>query len=109
MTTGDPTAIRRLSDPHCGTCRQYASAVGDLAVKHQHIKGESIHVLSAEAPPASRGYVFVDVFFDVPARALVQNSGTTVEALAADPRAHKTLVLERAANGWLVRAVQAVQ
>jgi hypothetical protein len=104
--SADP--LTDLSDPECGTCKRYLASIGELADQRQHVKGTSVRVLSAEAPPEQNGYVAVDVFMDAPARTVVDANDQLVRAIPATARAHKTVFVRRIATGWTVRAVKDV-
>jgi hypothetical protein len=100
----DPTRLTALSDPACGTCRNYIQAAKDFASRQQRIRGTSVRVLTAEAPPMQNGLVAVDLTFDEPARAIVDQEGRVVRELRASPAYHWTIYVKSVALGWRVRA-----
>lgn len=105
-STADAAPLAGLADPACGTCRSYSEAMSDLRRKGQRIEGDSIRIVSAEAPPEANGYVAVDLFFVVPARKVVSTSGQVLESLPQSRQLHKTVYVMHVTSGWLVRAVK---
>ena len=106
FSTADPGLLFGLSDPACGTCKNYAQAAQQFRTDGQRIRGTSVRILTAEAPPLDRGFIAVDVFFDAPARAVVDMTGRVVKGLPAEPRYHRTVYVERVSAGWILRAVK---
>ncbi len=109
FTEADPGALTGLSDPECGTCRNYAATASKFAVDGQRIRGMAVRVISAEGPPEENGYIAVDTHLDAPAREITRRDGALVEKLAADPRYHVTVYVKRVPDGWVVRAVKALK
>ena len=105
----DSSRVKRLSEASCDTCRSYEKAADELHRDGQRVLPASLRVLSAEAPPAENGYVFVDLIAEQPKRELVDSANRVVESLASIPRVHLTVVLHRVSQSWLVRGVQAAK
>jgi hypothetical protein len=104
--TPDPSLLRPLSDPECGTCKSYMQAASQFKSDGERVQGVSVRVVSAEAPPEVNGFVAVDAFFDAPTRQVVDTSGKVVRSLPAEPRYHRTVFVKRVPEGWLLRAVK---
>lgn len=101
---GDPDALAGLSSSECGTCANYVKAAEKFRDDKQHVQGASVHIVSAEAPPEQNGIVAVDVFFDEPARSIVDAAGKTVRSFAKSGTLHWTMYVQRTAAGWVLRA-----
>jgi hypothetical protein len=104
--SADAGPLGKLSDPQCGTCASYVQATFDLKDKGQRIDGDSIAIVSAEAPPEQNGFVAVDVFLFAPARRVVDSSGKVLKQLPQGAQSHKTIFVKHVAAGWLLRAVK---
>ncbi len=104
--TADPGLLEGLSDVACATCARYAESARLLRVDGKHIVGQSVVVVSVEAPAATNGFVAADVFFDVPSRAVADRAGHLIEQLGSRPRAHQPFFLQRRGESWSVRAVK---
>lgn len=104
--TADPGLLAGLSDVECATCARYADSARSLRLDGKHIVGQSVVVISVEAPAVNGGYVAADVFFDVPSRAVSDGSGHILERLGPRPRAHQTFFIHRRGESWSVRAVK---
>jgi hypothetical protein len=104
FSTSDGSLVRRYSDPECGTCQNYAKAL-DTNPDHV-IRGDSFSIIDVAALPVARDGTLVEVFFNVPARELVDANGRVLEALPAAPNRHFTLNVLRTATGWSVRGIR---
>lgn len=100
----DPGQLGGLSDPACQTCTNYVKAAQRFLQMGQHIRGNSVAVVSAEAPPEQNGLVAVDVVFDEPARAIVDAAGKIVKSFPETKRLHWTVYVKRQSAGWVLRA-----
>lgn len=98
----DSRRLKSFSEAVCETCRSYEKA----ADKSQRIKPAYLNVLTAEAPPETNGYVFVDVVGNQPTRQKVDLRGQIVSSFVPVPRFRITVVLHRVAGHWLVRGIQ---
>lgn len=106
FTRADGTALTELSDPACGTCRNYIAAAASLRQRAQHVDGDVIQVVNVESPPVTGAYAFVTVSALVPAHRIVRNDRSLVEALPAGGKLQMILVLHATPIGWRARAVQ---
>ncbi len=98
-----------LSDPECGTCKTYREAATTLMTASQRIRGDSIRIISAEAPPEENGVIAVDVIFDQLQRDVVNKADDVLQALPPDTGIHETVFVRRVPSGWVVRAVKEVK
>ena len=101
-----PSLTHEFVDPACKTCANFTSAVNRVHIAGDHVVGQVFSVVSAEAAPASQGFVLVDMFVDLPSTSQVNASGKVVDVSAKQPRLHYSVFLRRVATHWLVRAVQ---
>ena len=106
LVHADSRRLKSISEAICDTCRSYEKAADDLRNKSQRIVPAYLSVLSAEAPPETNGYVFVDVVGTQPKRQKVDLSGQIVASFVSVPRFRITVVLHRVAGHWLVRGIQ---
>jgi hypothetical protein len=100
----DPHQLDGLNDAACKTCANYVAAAERFVLDQQRVRGISVRVVSAEAPPEQNGLVAVDVFFDEPARAIVTTDGDLVRRLPASTRLHWTVYVKPTPFGWRLRA-----
>jgi hypothetical protein len=109
FSDADVRALEGLSDPECGTCKNYVATAAKFRRDGQRVRGTAVRVLSAEAPPAENGFIAVDTYLDAPARQIVRPDGSVLTKLAADPRYHVTAYVKLVSGGWVVRAVKVLK
>lgn len=106
-STPNSQVLAALSDPACGTCKNYIAAADRFGRLGQHVRGPSVRLLSAEAPPLQNGLIAVDTYLEGPARSVVRRDGALIKSLPLDPRYHRTVYVVSTARGWRLRAVKA--
>lgn len=104
FSISDSSIIRRLSDPACGTCNNYADSLD--ADRRQVIRGNSFSVSEVAAPPIESTGTVVDVYFSQPSRQLVDLSGRVLQELPAKPQQHFQVNVLRTGDGWRVRGIR---
>jgi len=102
--SGDAHVVEQLSDPECGVCNTYVTALMKDKAAGKHIVGESFAAISAEAAPPEGTIAYVTVSGTTPRRQLVV--GAKVTNLPSTGVFHRTVAVLRKSDGWVVRAIR---
>ena len=102
--SGETGQISRLSDPKCGVCNTYVTALKKDRLVGKHIMGESFGSIQAEAAPAEGNIAFVTVSGVTPGRRIVASGKVTLLPSAGQFR--RTMALMRVRDHWIVRAIR---
>ncbi len=99
--SGRAAEIRRLSDPHCGVCNNYANSVEH---DKSRIIGTTFAHLQVAAAPRQGDIVYVSVFGRIAGRGYLKDG--KVQTLPPGGAFKNTVALQRHESYWLVRAIQ---
>ncbi len=102
--SGETGQISRLSDPMCGVCSTYVTALKKDRLLGKHIVGESFGSIQAEAAPAEGEITFVTVSGVTPRRRIFASGELTL--LPSEGQFRRTVALIRVRYQWIVRAVR---
>jgi hypothetical protein len=107
FSTADPTAFDGLVEPSCSTCKTYRASAEQLRAMHQRIMGDSIRVVTAEAPPEQDGRIAVDVMLSSPPRKVLAADGSVLKNLPQGKTTHRTVIVQRVTAGWRILGIAA--
>ncbi len=103
FSTNDAALIRRYSDPICKTCNNYAASIAGKP--GEFTRGDTFVLSDVAVPPLGTGVTDVEVFGDVPARAVVDKAGTVLRKITSDGQFHLTVSIAREGRAWRVASI----
>lgn len=98
----DPSGIQRISDPACGTCKNFLNSVETAVHEGKTYQGGEFQVVQAAAAPLEDKGAAVLVTLDVPELKVFDRSGALINRVAAARRAAFDIELIRASDKWMV-------
>ena len=104
--TADPTQLRSLSDPGCGGCNNFISAVEGSADAGERTEGGDFNVVFAEAPPVEDGDVIVELRYSRDAARVLTGDGSVRVEVPADPPLDAQMRLVRTGSSWIVMGLR---
>lgn len=98
-----PQLIRRLSDPACGTCENFARS---LEADDEFIRGHSFSDIEVAVPPLTEPGTLAVVTGMVPARQVVDRSGNLIKQLPEGGRFVFEVNVQWHSGHWIVRGIR---
>lgn len=103
---GDIEALKRVSDPRCGTCANFIKGAEEVRSANQRIMGGRLQVISAECSGADEKTALVDLLYRRDELRVVDATGKQLQVVSAEPKVFVQLRLVRDRVEWRVRALR---
>ena len=99
--------LRALSDPGCGGCNNFISAIEGSRASGERTRGGVFKVEFAEAPPIEDSETLVELRYSRTAGTIVDEHGDVGVTLPADPSVDAQMRLLYTPSGWRVLGFRA--
>lgn len=98
----DASAVRALSDPGCGGCRNLIGAIEAPDKPGETVEGGAFLVDGTASPPLEQGTTVVSLRYHVAAVRVSDATGSTLRNLRATKPINAEVRLRRLSDGWIV-------
>lgn len=109
LTSGDGAAVRAVSDPGCGGCRNLIGAMEQEPTPGERIEGGLFEIVSAESPPLEEGAVIVSLQYRVTEVRVLNDAGAVLRTTPAEGPSNGQLRLKRQGSSWIVLGFRGVE
>ncbi|MDP9101037.1 MAG: Tim44 domain-containing protein [Actinomycetota bacterium] len=103
--TRDLSAVRRLVDPRCRSCANFAGDITAMVAAGHRLEGDSFQVVSADAPPVVNHVAVVDLLFRSPGPVEFEATGRVLLHRPGTAGTVYVVTVVRTAAGWRIREI----